>query len=176
MKLKGSDFPAMLRAAQSTAVHLEMRDSYAVASEAEEFEAWRQGKRYDPADRASWWRPWLDLITETVDRGVVIRRARVVSEPVSEYIRYEHSGTFSNVAAGEQVRWLPRRRALDIAFPGADFWLFDGRVALFNIFTGEGDWADPCFELVEAPATARLCASAFEAVWERGIPHDQFHV
>lgn len=53
----------------------------------------------------AWWRPWLDLMVETVTRGVAVRRARIVSEPVSEYIRYEHSGAFTNVAAGEQVRW-----------------------------------------------------------------------
>ena len=44
-----------------------------------------------------------------------MRRARVVSEPVTDYIRYEHDLTFANVAAGELVRWLPRRNAADIA-------------------------------------------------------------
>lgn len=29
--------------------------------------------------------------------------------------------------AGEDVRWLPDRRTSDIALPGDDFWLFDGR-------------------------------------------------
>lgn len=31
-----------------------------------------------------------------------------------------------NVKAGEEVRWLPRRQASDLALPGNDFWLFDG--------------------------------------------------
>ena len=53
-------------------------------------------------------RPWLDLIREVTGRGVPVRRARVVSEPVTDYIRFEHATTDSNVAAGEQVRWLPR--------------------------------------------------------------------
>lgn len=157
-----------------SAVHLEMRDRYAVDEEDEAFQAWRNGFRHDLGDRASWWRPWLDLIQETVGRAVVVRRARIVSEPVTEYIRFEHSGTFTNIAAGEQVRWLPRRRASDIALPGNDFWLFDDRLIRWNHFTGDGAWAGD--ELSEDPAAAKLCAEAFEAVWARAIPHDQYEI
>nr|WP_246494138.1 DUF6879 family protein [Streptomyces zagrosensis] len=151
-----------------------MRDWYAVDAEKGPFADWRAGVRYDPADRASWWRPWLDLVAEAVGRGVAIRRARIVSEPVSEYIHYEHSGTFTNVAAGEQVRWLPRRQASDISLPGNDFWLFDGRLVRWNHFAGDGASGGP--EVTEDPHMARLCASAFEAVWERAIPHEQYEI
>lgn len=167
-------FADQLRTCTHSAVHLEMRDSYAVDGEREAFAQWQAGVRLDPADRASWWRPWLDLVTETVARGVVVRRARIVSEPVSEYIRYEHSGTFTNVAAGELVRWLPRRRASDIALPGNDFWLFDGELVRWNHFTGDG--ASGGAEVTDDPAAAKLCADAFEAVWERAIPHDQYEI
>jgi hypothetical protein len=105
---------------------------------------------------------------------VTVRRARIVSEPVSEYIRYEHAGTVVNVAAGEQARWLPRRQASDIALPGNDFWLFDGRLIRWNNFTGDG--ASAPGEISEDPAAARLCAAAFEAVWARAIPHDEYKV
>jgi hypothetical protein len=157
-----------------SAVHLEMRDSYAVDYEAGPFAEWRAGHRLDPDDRASWWRPWLGLISETVARGVVVRRARIVSEPVSEYIRYEHSGTFTNVAAGEQVRWLPRRRASDIPLPGNDFWLFDDQWVHWNHFNGDGEWTGE--EITRDSAAARLCADAFEAVWVRAIPHDEYKI
>ncbi|GAA1728370.1 DUF6879 family protein [Streptomyces yatensis] len=128
----------------------------------------------DPADRASWWRPWLDLIQDTVARGVVVRRARIVSEPVSEYIRFEHSGTFTNIAAGEQVRWLPRRRASDIALPGNDFWLFDSRIIRWNHFTGDGGSAGQ--DVSDDPAAAKLCAAAFDEVWAAAIPHEQYEL
>ncbi|GAA1987299.1 DUF6879 family protein [Kitasatospora viridis] len=167
-------FAELLSATEHSAVHLEMRDTYAVTQETEAFAAWRDGFRYDPVDRASWWRPFLDLISETVNRGVVVRRARIVSEPVTEYIRYEHSGTFTNVAAGEQVRWLPRRLASDIALPGNDFWLFDGRLVRFHHFTGDGAWTADTFDT--EPAVVKLCASAFETVWERATPHDRYTV
>lgn len=167
-------FSELLRGAQHSAVHLEMRDVYAVANEKDSIARWRDGFRFDPVDRASWWRPWLDLVSESVARGVAVRRARIVSEPVSEYIRYEHSGTFTNVAAGEQVRWLPRRQASAIALPGNDFWLFDETLVRWNHFTGDGGSAGP--ELTDDPEAAKLCAAAFEAVWERAIPHDQYEI
>ncbi|MEU1508744.1 DUF6879 family protein [Kitasatospora sp. NPDC005748] len=167
-------FDALLDGVRHSAVHLEMRDSYNVGGEREKITAWKAGHRLDPADRASWWRPWLDRMAETTARGVVVRRARIVSEPVSDYTRWLHSGTFTNLAAGEQVRWLPRRLASPIPLPGNDFWLFDDRVALFNLFAGDGQWSDPDEQITTDPAVVKLCADAFEAVWDRAIPHDQY--
>ncbi|MDX3771972.1 MULTISPECIES: DUF6879 family protein [unclassified Streptomyces] len=168
------NFRDLISGCTRSAVHLEMRDSYAVDYEKGPFADWRAGIRHDPADRAAWWRPWLDLVTETVGRGVVMRRARIMSEPVSEYIQYEHSGTFTNIAAGEQVRWLPRRAASDIALPGNDFWLFDGQLVQWNHFAGDGSSQGP--EITDSPSAVKLCADAFEAVWERAIPHDQYEI
>ncbi|MFF4602129.1 DUF6879 family protein [Streptomyces sp. NPDC001339] len=167
-------FDDLISKCTHSAVHLEMRDSYAVDYEKGPFADWKNGFRRDPADRASWWRPWLDLIQETVSRGIVVRRARIVSEPVSEYTRFLYDGTFTNVAAGEQVRWLPRRRASDIALPGNDFWLFDEQLVRWNHFTGEGASGGP--EVTDDPSAAKLCAEAFEAVWSRAIPHDQYKI
>ncbi len=167
-------FTDLLAGTTRSAVHLEMRDTYAVDYESGPFAEWRRGHRHDPADRASWWRPWLSLVEETVARGVVIRRGRIVSEPVSEYTRFLHSFTFTNVAAGELVRWLPRRRASDLALPGNDFWLFDDHTVYWNHFTGDGVSAGG--EVSEDPAAVKLCTEAFEAVWPRAVPHDQYEI
>lgn len=174
MQQSEPDFLSLLRGAKKTAVHLEMRDAYMMDDP--ELIEWQRGYRADPANRDEWWRPWLDLVQETVERGVVMRRARIVSEPVTEYIKYEYDVTFPNVAAGEQVRWLPRPQASSIALPGNDFWLIDDRLVQFHFFTGDGQWADPAYEITEDPGVARLCSSAFEAVWERGTPHDRYTV
>ncbi|MEV7776544.1 DUF6879 family protein [Kitasatospora sp. NPDC086791] len=168
-------FSDLLAGAEHSAVHLEMRDSYGIAGEAEEFEQFRRtGVHPDLDPEGEGWSGWVSMIRAAVARGVVVRRARIVSEPVTEYIRYEHAGTVVNLVAGEQVRWLPRRRASDIALPGNDFWLFDGRIVRFNHFTGDGASAGP--EMCEDPAVAKLCADAFEAVWERAVPHEQYTV
>lgn len=169
-------FHDLLEAAQHSAVHLEMRDAYGVGDEAADFERWRRTGERDDDPGSAYWAPWVDLISRTVARGVVVRRARIVSEPVSTYIKYEHAGSSVNVHAGEQVRWLPRRQASDIALPGNDFWVFDDACVLFNHFTGDGDWADPGLELRTEPSVVTLACSAFEAVWERGIPHEKYTV
>lgn len=162
-------FIETLAQAQRSAVHLEMRDSYMLDDPG--FLAWQRGEQEDPLER---WQPWVDLVQTTIARGVTFRRARIVSEPVSDYIRWEHEVTAMNVAAGERVRWLPRRRATDLALPGNDFWLFDDSVVLINHFAGNGQWSDPDMEVTSDPAVVKLCASAFEAVWERAVPHEEY--
>jgi len=82
-------------------------------------------------------------VERTVARGVAVRRARIISEPVTDYVRFEHAITASNIRAGEEVRWLGRRCASDLSLPGNDFWLIDDRLVRFNIFSGEGEAQDP---------------------------------
>ncbi|OKI48757.1 hypothetical protein A6A29_05400 [Streptomyces sp. TSRI0281] len=147
-----------------------MRDAYMKSDPA--FIDWAAGKPLDPAER---WADWHSLVTEATSRGVEVRRARIVSTPISEYIRFEHEVTDAlNVAAGEHVRWLTRREATAIALPGNDFWLFDSRLVLVNHFDGEGENLE--LELSEAPDLAKLCGAAFEAVWQRATPHAQFRL
>lgn len=161
----------LLRAATRSALHLETRDGYMRSDPM--FTAWRAGQRHDPADRDSWWDDWWQLTADTAARGVLLRRARVVSEPISDYIRFEYDVTFMNVAAGEDVRWLPRRQASDLALPGNDFWLVDGQTVLLNHFDGDGEWTGS--EVSDDPAVAKLCETSFIAVWERAVPHADYH-
>ncbi|MFG3021997.1 DUF6879 family protein [Streptomyces sp. NPDC048254] len=167
-------FDELLDGAERSAVHLEMRDAYGVAGEADDFTHWKATGERDTNPDSPYWGPWTRLIRRTVARGVVVRRARIVSEPVTDYIRYEHGATQVNIDAGEQVRWLPRRRASDIALPGNDFWLIDGRLIRWNHFSGDG--ASGGGEISEDPAAAKLCAEAFEAVWVRATPHDDYRI
>jgi hypothetical protein len=167
-------FAELLASCQRSAVHLEMRDSYDDPDEAPRVAAWKSGFRPDPDNRATWWRPWLDLVAETVNRGVVMRRARVVSEPVSAYTHYLYDGTFANIATGEQVRWLPRRQAWDLTLPGNDFWAFDDRLVRFGYFSGEGTYLGD--EVTDDASVVNQCTAAFEAVWDRATPHDMYQI
>jgi len=165
-------FEKLMNSAKRSAVHLEMRDVYGVDEEDGEFEHWRRTgrRRQDPG----YWADWFDLIGAAVARGVSVRRARIVSEPVTEYIRFEHAGTANIIAAGELVRWVPRRLVSDVAFPGNDFWLFDHQIVRFGFFSGDGAYLGE--EWTDQPCVAHLCATAFDVVWERGIPHAEYKV
>lgn len=161
------DVEDLLRAAQRRALHIEMRDTYGGTNP--EFAAWQKGERFDPHEEYAY---WAAIIGPPIERGADVRRIRIVSEPVSDYIRWEHLMTpGSSLAAGEKVRWLSRRRASDLALPGNDFWLVDDQL-LFLHFDGDGTIMDR--ELVTEPEVVKFCASAFEAVWERAIDHDDY--
>lgn len=161
-------FEELFGSATRSAVHLEMRDGYMLDDPS--FIAWKHGRIVLDDPESEWWR---DLVRSSTARGVEVRRARIVSEPLSDYVRFEYDVTAThNVKAGEQVRWLPRRQATDITLPGNDFWLFDGEVLLVNHFAGNGDWTDS--ETVANPAAVKLCASSFESVWERAIAHESY--
>ncbi len=163
-------FDDLFGACEQSAVHLEMRDGY--MRDDPVYIDWQAGVAIDPAAR---WPEWFGLIQRTVGRGVEVRRARIVSEPVSAYIRFEYDVTQAhNITAGEQVRWLPRRQASDIALPGNDFWLFDNRLIQFSHFSGDGDFVAD--ELVDDPKVVEFCSLAFEAVWERAIPHQDYRI
>ncbi|MFD3586007.1 DUF6879 family protein [Streptomyces sp. NPDC058683] len=158
--------------AQRSAVHLELRDGYMLDDP--EFIAWQQGKRLDPGNRSAWWGGWHDAVRDAGARGVAVRRVRIVSEPISDYVRYEYDCTFTNIAAGESVRWLPRRKTTDLALPGTDFWVFDDAQALFHHFTGDGQLDEDGREYTDDPARVKLCTDAFEAAWQRAIPHEEY--
>ncbi|WP_405822883.1 hypothetical protein OG705_23730 [Streptomyces sp. NBC_00838] len=164
-------FAEILAGVHRSAVHLELRDSYGVDNEADNFAAFRRGDWSEDLERADR-QSWLDLVREATARGVEMRRARVVSVPVSDYICYEHTGTQMNIDVGERVRWLARDRASALALPGNDLWIFDGRLVQFNIFDGLGQWIRTDF--TEDPNVVEFCVSSFESVWERAVPHTDF--
>jgi hypothetical protein len=145
-----------------------MRDSY--TPDDPDWRDWREGRRFDPAER---WRDWFDLMRDTTSRGVAVRRARIISEPVTEYILFEYAVTADhNLASGELVRWLPRRRATGVLVPCSDFWVFDESTVVFNHFDGVGNWVAE--ERRDDVTLAKMCTAAFETVWERATPHDQY--
>ncbi|MFE0580264.1 DUF6879 family protein [Streptomyces sp. NPDC058874] len=166
-------FETLLDSARVHALHLELRDVYAVGEEREVYSAFlRDGSV--PADDSAYWSGWLPLVERTVARGVKVARARIVSEPVTEYISFEHAITDANLRAGEEVRWLGRRHASALALPGNDFWLIDDRVVRWNVFSGDGEALEP--DHTEDPAAIKLCTEAFQAVWELAVPHADYRI
>ncbi|MFD9455340.1 DUF6879 family protein [Streptomyces sp. NPDC059985] len=167
-------FADLLAGCASTAFHLETRDVYGIDAEDDDFAAWKAGRLVGPADRSAWWTPFHASVADAVSRGVEIRRARVVSEPVSEYIRYEYACTYRNVEAGEDVRWLPRSLTSDLLLPGNDLWIFDGRLVRFGLFAGDGQFVSHVLE--DSTHVVKQCADAFQAAWDRATPHAAYEV
>jgi hypothetical protein len=104
--------------------------------------------------------------------GRILRRLRVVSEPVTAYIRFEWLDAAELVKAGEDVRWLPRQRASALLLPGNDFWCFDAGTIVFTHFSGNGEVQG--YELTKDPGLISHCAAAFEAAWSIAVPHAEY--
>jgi hypothetical protein len=161
-------FGELIEGTDHSAVHLELRDAYTPDDPV--FLDWQAGRL--PLNKPAY-PDWLEQVREHTARGVEFRRARVVSEPVTDFVRFEYEITDAlNVAAGEQVRWLPRRRASDLLLPGNDLWIFDGRVIRFGYFAGNGDYLGD--DITDDPVVVEMCVSAFEVIWKRAVPHADY--
>jgi hypothetical protein len=160
-------FGELIAATTTSAVHLEMRDAY--TPDDQRFLDWQAGKLLPEHANPE----WSAMVRSHTARGVRFRRVRVVSEPLAPFIRFEYEMTAAvSIAAGEQVRWLPRRRGVDLCLPLNDYWVFDGRLVRFHYFSGTGEIVED--ELADDPSVVKVCAQAFEAAWDHAIPHDLY--
>jgi hypothetical protein len=134
------------------------------------FLSWKAGK---PVDILTDWGEWYNLMVTTIGRGVEVRRARVVSEPITDFIRHEYETTgMLNIPAGEKVRWLPRREAKGLLLPANDIWIFDNRTVRFSYFAGDGAYLGQ--EWITDSVLAAKCSESFESVWELAIDHENY--
>lgn len=162
------DFKTLLAATKHSLIRFETRDAYDI-SEASSFEQWRKNGDLSGHD----WGEWPDMVRQAVARGVRWRRVRIISRPMSEYMRWEHAVTDANVSFGEDIRWLWRDQAADLLVPAADCWVFDNRVIRWNF--QRGDNSNPhVYSYSSDPRVARDIVGAFELAWNRATPHAEF--
>jgi hypothetical protein len=160
-------FAELLESTHRSVIRLEMRDSYDPTDPG--FTSWQATGDTGGYD----WSDHLEVVSAAAARGVRIRRVRVVSEPLSEYLRWEHACTDVNIKAGEDIRWLPRTQAADLMLPGADCWVFDHRVVRWNFQRGDG--TNPRhYTFSSDPRAVRDIVAAFELAWDRATPHAEY--
>jgi hypothetical protein len=161
-------FEELLTSFAREAIHLETRDAYGTAVELPHMAQWARGE----TDDLEWLQGWCATLREHVVAGKSVRRARIVSEPLSDYQRWSYSIAYPMVEAGEDIRWVPRRLVSSVALPGNDFYLFDDCLAVFLLYAGNGLGTGKISS--SDPADIRLCRSAFEAAWKLSIPHSEY--
>jgi hypothetical protein len=159
------DLNDLCRGIKRSFVHLETRDAYGTEVELPHMAKWRRG---EPDDFA-WLGWWLETLRGHRAAGRTCRRARVVSEPLSDYQRWTMSHAQTFVDAGEDIRYVSRPRLAEVFLPGSgDFYVFDDETVLFLHYAGDG--TNTSFEVTEDSRTVRACADAFEAVWKLTTP------
>lgn len=149
-------------------IHLETRDAYGTEVELPYMAKWAAGE----PDDLEWLQGWCATLAEHVKAGKSVRRARIVSEPLSDYQRWSYSIAHPMVEAGEDIRWVPRRLVSSIVLPGNDFYLFDDRLVVFLMYAGNGLAIDKVTST--DPHDIGLCRLAFEAVWKLSISHRDY--
>ena len=166
-KVSVQEFQGMLRASKR-ALHLELRDYYHVEDEEVPFRKLLTGE----PDDFGWRGDWLFFIKEVAARGVVVQRARIVTQPHTDYVRWELALDPQNIAAGEDIRYLPRRHADDIVFPAEDCWLFDDNQLVLSLFKPEGGSGG--FAQEYDPALIEQCKIACNQAWLQAVPYAEY--
>jgi len=118
------------------AFRLELLDCYDSPAARERVQRFMAGEREGQPARAF----WDGLLAEARRAGKSMSRVHVVSEPLTNYLRWELDYYRGSVAAGEDIRIIPRARAAGLDLPGFDFWLFDGRAAAVMVYDERGAW------------------------------------
>ena len=161
-------FDRLLAGVNRQSLHLETRDVYGTITELPHMAKWAAGE----PDGHEWLQGWCDVLRAGVADGTSYRRARIVSEPLSDYQRWSHSIAAPMVEAGEDIRWVPRSQISSIAIPGNDFYLLEGSLVIFLLYSGDGLGTAKLTST--DPHDIELCKTAFEAVWARAIPHREY--
>jgi hypothetical protein len=167
--LTDEEFDGLLTSFEHDAIHLETRDAYGTEIELPHMAQWAAGE----PDNLEWLQGWCDTLLSAGKTGKSVRRVRIVSEPLSDYQRWSYSIAQPMVNAGEDIRWVPRRLVSSVAFPGNDFYLFDGRLVVFLLYSGNGLAAGKLTST--DPGDIRLCRSSFEAAWKLSIRHRDYN-
>jgi hypothetical protein len=104
--------------------------------------------------------------------GKRLSRVRVVTEPHSDYVRWSMTVARLNIEAGEDIRYLPRRKAEELGLPDEDYWLFDERyVAVLNL--DEGGLLLGA-KLIDEPAEVAQRCRWRDVAWRYAIPWEQY--
>lgn len=166
----GADFNALFETFERTAFRLEGRDRYDAPDEPERIRKFLAGEGYDVASRLT--SPWWQMIRESTSNGKRVERVRVVTEPHGDYTRYALAGARINIDGGEDIRYMPRRRALELGLPTHDFWLFDERLVAWMHFDDQDALLGA--ELIEDPETVKQHLSWQATAWEHAVSYDDY--
>ncbi len=128
---------------------LETLQNYSGSSEDEAIAEWRRTGTIPLTEEL---RQWCERIQRRVQDGWRVQRVHVVTEPLTDYMRFEIASYAPNVEAGEDVRVIPVPS--DGRWPtgvpsGTDFWLVDARRLWSMRYAPDGAWLGA--ELVTDP-------------------------
>jgi len=117
---------------------------------------------------------WVSKLASWGAQGKRMQRVRVVTEPLSDDAKYLLAVAKVNLAAGDEIRYLPRHRAVELRLgpPNEDYWIFDANVAAIINFDEDDNFVS--HELVDDPAEIVTRLHHFDAAWCYSVSREEF--
>ncbi|KQR82848.1 hypothetical protein ASF98_02275 [Arthrobacter sp. Leaf337] len=101
---------------------------------------------------------WALMVADAKRRGGVVRRLRVVSDPLTQYELFEVlAGYRPSVAAGEDIRIVVR--GTDERIPTFDYWQYDEETVEWMDYSATGAYMGSRSSLVAEAERSRLVAA-----------------
>ncbi|MBB4930705.1 hypothetical protein F4561_001525 [Lipingzhangella halophila] len=156
-----------------TAFRLETLQVYRAPEEAAELEAFLAGAD-QPAEVWDMTQGWLAEVSGRIAQGKRYQRVRVVTEPLSDYLRYECAWGYAySTMAGEDVRVLSVTEGTwPEGVPRRDYWLFDSVRLLEMHYTPEGEFV--CAQLNEDPVIIVEANRVRDQAVHHSVPYAEF--
>lgn len=146
---------------------LETLQRYSGSSEDAALAEWRRTGNIPVTDELH---EWCGRVGRRVREGAAVQRVHVVTEPVTDYIRFELASYAPNVDAGEDVRIIAARDGewpADVP-PEGDFWVVDSRDLWSMRYADDGEWLGA--ELVTDPQQIVDACAVRDAALAQSMP------
>jgi hypothetical protein len=163
------EFSALFERFAQSAFRIEALDRYDVDSEHADFASFLEGKDLRPRTAQS--DPWLALVAVGSAAGRLIERVQIVSEPLTDYTRFEFAAYRDRIAAGEKVRVVPRALLADEdqGWASEDFWIFDEELVVLLCYDEKGRFLG-----VQQPKDIRKYVEAKQRALSLAIDFEDF--
>lgn len=106
---------------------------------------------------------WRENVRAQTEQGKRFERVRLVDEPPTQGQKFLLASGLGNVAAGEDIRNLPRAEAERLRLPDFDFWLFDSKILVRFAFDDEDTTLG--VYVTEDPAEVLAACQARDTAW-----------
>jgi hypothetical protein len=124
-RLTPNDFNHLFGRFQQEAFRFEVQPVYLIEQEREHVEEFLQGEPR-PLTGFPFFTSWFEQIKAATGAGRHVIRVRVLTDPPTDYQRWEVWAGQFNTRYGEEIRYLRRTVAIEAHIPLTDdWWLFD---------------------------------------------------
>lgn len=161
-----ADFVSLFDDIRQSSWRWECQGEYLEPNEEEPFRLWRESRPDD-----SWMRPWMETVSRWWREGKTFERVRMLTDPLTDYLRWMLDITHLNVEAGEDIRWIDEESAQRLRLPRYDYYVFDeDRVVIMHF----DDHGVSGAELIDEPSVVHRHLRWRDAVWPEATPHREY--